>query len=133
MTEQTVTFTEALHLNQPVTGTFQLVQDYTEWGGTTAIGEPVRRRVGTSGPGFIKVYGVDFRGHARVFKVTVQGRGVGYTINNAVNPEVLELLAEIAEYQDAKEDATTSAERSKFSKRIKRREAKIEAIQALEA
>ena len=133
MTKTLVTFTAGLHLRQEVTGTFELINDYTEWGGQ--IGGENARRVGTQGVGYLKVYGEDFRGNTRVFKVTVQGKGVGYTIHQEdevaeeVATEADELLAEIAALK-AQLETLTGGERAKFRKRLVRREAKLATLTA---
>ena len=111
-----VNITNGVHLNRPANGVFELVKDFVAWGGTLG-----NRRVGTGGAGYIKVRGADFRGDVRKFKITVEGANIGYTVLDDA-AEALE--AEIAELMEIL-TTVTGAERSKFRKRLTRRQAKL--------
>jgi hypothetical protein len=114
-----VNITAGTHLNLPVAGTFELVQDFVAWGGTVGV-----RRVGTNGAGYIKVYGADFRGDVRKFKVTVPGADNGYTVVVEASAEVAAVEAEIAELVAILANETGPS-RAKYRKRLNRRTAKL--------
>jgi len=112
----TVTFETAMYRNKPVAGTFEMVQDFTRWGGTKG-----ERRVGNRGQGYLKVM---FDG--KLVKVTVTDDSTGYAVNTS---EEAALDAEIAELDAMITNAETAQERSKFRKRLDRRLAKRRALE----
>lgn len=142
MTQQ-ITITNGIHLNVPVAGVFDLVNDFVAWGGAQET-----RRNGKGGAGYVKVYGADPRGKVRKFKVTVPGANTGYEITGEADVDtsqeeavsvLAEVVAEVVAERNAKQEvqaeiteldaliaqAQTAQERSKFRKRLTRRKAKL--------
>ena len=112
-----VTFTKAFYRNKAVVGTFDLVQGFTPWAGDA-------RRVGTKGPGYVKVAAtgtLEGGNRGKTVKVTVTSEGEGYTIATDATDEIAGLEAQIAELVGP----ANAKERSKLRKRLARRKAKV--------
>jgi hypothetical protein len=109
----TVTIEKGFYRNGDVAGTFELVQDFTSWGG--AREGDFKRRVGTAGDGYLKVM---IPGRAKPAKVTVVAVNVGYAVGTtALEQEIANLRAQF--------EAATGRERDNLRKKLRRREAKL--------